>query len=240
MKEITFQIDGRTFSASPDATVLEVARENDIFIPSLCYFPGLTSVGACRLCMVEARGVPRLLPACVTKVAEGMSIATDTPRLRRYRRMALELLFAERNHLCAVCVSSGHCELQTLAAQCGMTHTRFVYRYPKLAVDTTHARFGYDPNRCILCGRCLRACSEVEGARTWNFAKRGIRSVAITDLNEPWGASTTCTSCGKCVNVCPTGALFDKGKAVGEMVKHTDILDKAFAGRTGDGSTNVG
>ena len=231
MKKVTLQIDDRSFTVAADATVLEVARDNDIFIPSLCYFRGLSSVGACRLCMVEAKGVPRLLASCVTQVADGMVITTDSPRLKSHRKMALELLFAERNHICAVCVSSGHCELQTLAEKCGVTHTRFDYRFPKLDVDLSHARFGYDPNRCVLCGRCVRVCAEVEGARTWNIAQRGIHSLAVTDLAQPWGESMTCTSCGKCVNVCPTGALFEKGMATAEMVKRDDILDRAFAGR---------
>ena len=131
---------------------------------------GLTAVGACRLCMVEVSGVARLLPACTTPVQEGLAVTTTSPQLAAYRKIALELLFSERNHVCAVCVSSGHCELQTLAQEHGVTHVRYPYNYPRLAVDTTHPRFVLDHNRCVLCSRCVRACAEIEGAHVWDVA----------------------------------------------------------------------
>lgn len=220
----TLRIDGRDLSARADETVLEVAVENGIRIPTLCHMTGLSEVGACRLCLVEVAGVSRLLPACVTRVWEGMEVTTDSDRLREYRRMILELLFSERNHTCAVCVSSGHCELQSLAAELGVDHARFPYLYPRLSVDVSHARFGLDHNRCILCTRCVRVCDEIEGAHTWDVMGRGAQARVITDLNQPWGTSETCTGCGKCVHICPTGALFEKGKAVGEMRKEARFL----------------
>lgn len=229
--KITLTIDGQSYDAQPGETILDVARANGVYIPTLCHFPGLSSVGACRLCVVEAKGVPRLLPACVTRVAEGMTITTQSPRLVNYRRMIIELLLAERNHICAMCVSSGHCELQTLAQRLGVTHTRFPYRYPALPVDATHPRFVYDPNRCVVCTRCVRVCAEVEGACTWNVSQRGIHSMLMTDLNQAWGDSPTCTSCGKCVHVCPTGALYEKGKSCGEMVKRRNIIARRPANR---------
>ena len=223
-KVFTLKIAGTEFKADAGSTILDVARSNDIFIPTLCSLKGLSNVGACRLCMVEVRGVPRLLPACATLAAEGMDVTVDSPKLSKYRQMILELLLAERNHVCAVCVSNSHCELQALAQKLGVLHTRYPYRYPVFQVDASHARFNYDANRCILCTRCMRACEEVEGARTWNVMHRGIRSVMVTDLNQPWGQSPSCTSCGKCVNVCPTGALSDKGCAVGEMVPRENVF----------------
>jgi bidirectional [NiFe] hydrogenase diaphorase subunit len=138
--------------------------------------------------------------------------------------MILELLFAERNHICSVCVANGHCELQNLAQQQGMTHVRFGYLYPHASVDASHERFVIDHNRCILCTRCVRVCDEIEGAHTWDVMGRGTNSRVITDLNQPWGTSETCTSCGKCVQVCPTGALFEKGKSVAEMAKRREFL----------------
>ena len=153
----------------------------------------------------------KLLSACTTRIAEGMEVHTDTERLRKYRRMTLELLFAERNHVCSVCVSNGHCELQTLAWQHGMDHVRYDYTFPKWGVDATHPLFGLDHNRCILCTRCVRVCWHIEGAGTKNVAGRGAKSTIIDDLNQPWGDSDTCTSCGKCVLACPTGALFNRG-----------------------------
>ncbi len=220
----TLVINGQDVSASEDQTILEVAQENDIFIPALCQVEGLSGVAACRLCLVEIKGSPRLFPACVTRIAEGMEITTDSERLQNYRRMILELLFAERNHICSVCVTNGHCDLQALAQKLGMTHVRFPYRHVALPVDASHSRFVIDHNRCILCTRCVRVCDEIEGAHTWDLLGRGIDSRVIIDLDQPWGSSDSCTSCGKCVHICPTGALSEKGKSVAEMRKKRQFL----------------
>ena len=220
----TLTIDGKDVGAREHETILEVARENGIWIPTLCQLDGLSTVGACRLCIVEVRGSSKLLPACVTRVEEGMEVTVDSERLREYRKMIVELLFAEGNHICSVCVANGNCELQWLAQQLGVDHIRFPYLYQRRTVDASHARFAYDQNRCILCTRCVRVCDEVEGAHTWDVMGRGTEARVITDLAQPWGASESCTSCGKCVNVCPTGALFEKGRAVSEMVKRRDLV----------------
>jgi len=180
--------------------------------------------GACRLCMVEIAGQNRLFSACSTRVAEGMKVTTDSERLRRYRRTIVELLFAERNHVCSVCVSNGHCELQTLAQRCGVDHVRVPYRQARYAVDSSHPNFRLDHNRCVLCTRCVRVCDEIEGAHTWDVMGRGVDCLVISDLAKPWGESETCTSCGKCVQVCPTGALVKQGTSVGEMVKDQHFL----------------
>lgn len=220
----TLQIDGKDVSARQDETILEVARQHNIFIPRLCELKGLSTVGACRLCLVEVKNSNRLLPACVTRVEEGMEVTTDSERLRKYRRSILELLFTERNHICSVCVSNAHCELQALAQKLDITHVHFPYRYPVVRVDATHERFVVDHNRCILCTRCVRVCEEIEGAHTWDVMGRGIEALVITDLNQQWGNSESCTSCGKCVHVCPTGALFEKGRSVAEMLKRRQFL----------------
>lgn len=219
----TLFIDGKNVSARSGQTILEVARENDIEIPTLCHIDGLGDVGACRLCVVEVKGSPKLFPACVTSIHEGMEVTTKSDRLEKHRRTILELLFTERNHICSVCVSNGHCELQSLAQDLGLTHVRLPYRNPDLPVDASHERFTCDHNRCILCTRCVRVCAEVEGAHVWDVKGRGIDSMVITDLNEPWGKST-CTRCGKCVQVCPTGALFDKSKIGSSHPKYPDFL----------------
>jgi bidirectional [NiFe] hydrogenase diaphorase subunit len=220
----TLKINGHDVGAREDETILEVARENDIFIPTLCQLEGLSAHGGCRLCLVEVKGVNKLLPACVTHVQEGMEVVTDSDRLNDYRRMILELIFSEGNHICSVCVANGHCDLQWLAQKLGMSHVSVPYINPRRTVDASHERFILDPNRCILCTRCVRACDEIEGAHTWDVMGRGIDARVITDLNMPWGQSETCTNCGKCVNACPTGALFEKGRAVAEMAKKRSFL----------------
>jgi bidirectional [NiFe] hydrogenase diaphorase subunit len=217
-------IDGREVGACEDQTILEVARENNIFIPTLCELPGLSSPGACRLCLVEVKGIHKLLPACVTRVAEDMEVTVNSERLARLRRGILELVFAERNHVCSVCVTNGHCDLQWLALRLRMNHVHFPYQYPRLPVDASHERFVVDHNRCILCTRCLRVCDEIEGAHTWDVMSRGVECRVITDLAQPWGASESCTGCGKCVQVCPTGALSEKGRSVAERSKRRQFL----------------
>ncbi len=221
---VTLKINDRDLSARSDETILQIANENGIFIPTLCHLDGISSTGACRLCLVEVKGVPKLLPACVTYVTEGMEVYTESERLQKYRKMILELLFAEGNHICSVCVSNGHCDLQGLAQKLGMDHVTVPYRHSKRTVDASHARFILDHNRCVLCTRCVRVCDEIEGAHTWDVMGRGIDAAVITDLHQPWGESETCTSCGKCVQVCPTGALIDKGKSVAEMSKRREFL----------------
>jgi bidirectional [NiFe] hydrogenase diaphorase subunit len=227
----TLTIDGQLISAEEDQSVLEAARDNDLPIPTLCHLGGVMAVGACRMCLVEIEGAPRLLSACTTKVAEGMVVNTRSERLHHYRRMILELLFAERNHVCAVCVSNGHCELQSLAMDHGLDHVRYEYQHPSFDVDLSHPRYGLDPHRCVLCTRCVRACWHVEGAGTLSVAGRGEGSRIITDLNQPWGDSDTCTACGKCVQACPTGALFYQGSAVGEMQRDRSRLEYIVTAR---------
>jgi bidirectional [NiFe] hydrogenase diaphorase subunit len=224
VRVFTLNIDGRDLSAREDETIIEVCRENQIPIPSLCYLDGLSIWGACRLCLVELVGQNRLLAACSTRVTEGMRIQTNTEKLQRYRRTIVELLFAERNHVCSVCVSNGHCELQSLAQKCGVDHVRVPYRQASYPVDSSHEMFRLDHDRCILCTRCVRVCDEIEGAHTWDVMGRGSDCRVITDMARPWGESDTCTSCGKCVQVCPTGALVKQGTSAGEMVKDQHFL----------------
>ena len=228
-QKISIRIDGELIHAAEGQSILDAALAHNKFIPSLCHMKGLKAVGACRLCIVEVAGVGRLLPACTTPVQDGMSVTTQSDKLRRYRRIALELLFAERNHVCAVCVSNGFCELQNLAKRLGVTSIRFPYTYPRVPVDLTHSRFTCDQNRCILCTRCVRVCADVEGAHVWDVSGRGVGSRMVCELNRSWGESRNCTNCGKCVQSCPTGALAQKGFAVEEMAKRTEPISRLTA-----------
>jgi bidirectional [NiFe] hydrogenase diaphorase subunit len=219
MSVCTLRIDERDVAIAAGSTVLQAAREVDIAIPTLCFLEGLSAVAACRMCLVEVSGSEKLVPACITTVQEGMQVHTATARLQDLRRTVIELLFTEGNHVCAICVANGHCQLQDLAVEVGMDHSRLPYRFPDRHVDLSHPLFGLDHNRCVLCTRCVRVCDEVEGAHVWDVGWRGEHCRIIAGLEEPWGAVDACTNCGKCVEVCPTGALFHRGDTTEE--KHS-------------------
>ena len=231
-KTISVRIDGELVTASEGQTILAAARAIEKKIPTLCYLKGLSAVGACRVCMVELAGTDKLLPSCTTVIQDGMSIKTTSEKLTLYRRMAVELLLVERNHICSACVSNGHCELQALAQSLGITHVRYAYNSPRVDVDMSHPRFVLDQNRCILCTRCVRVCAEVEGAHVWEVSSRGIYSRLVSDLRDDWGKAQNCTSCGKCVQACPTGALAEKGFSVMEMVKQSDVVSRLASQKT--------
>ncbi len=164
VRVVTLQIDGQDFGAREDESILQVAADNGIRIPSLCYLEGLSTGVPAACAWSKSRAVARLLSACTTRVAErACRLRRTATRSKRYRRMILELLFAERNHVCSVCVSNGHCELQDLAMECGMDHVRVPYRNTPYHVDSSHDLFRVDHNRCVLCTRCVRVCDEIEG-----------------------------------------------------------------------------
>ena len=214
--EIGLRINGLALQMPVGSSLLQACAMAGAALPTLCFVEGLSAVGACRLCLVTIEGQSRPQTACTTSVEEGMVVQTSTATLELWRRLALELLFQEGNHVCAFCVASGHCELQSLAARLGMDHPRYPARRPLRGVDASHPRFLLDHNTCILCGRCVRICAEIEGAQVWELAERGGRTRLVAGLDQPWGTVDACTSCGKCVAVCPTGSLAEKGLTSGE------------------------
>ena len=230
MNRITVYIDDQKIESAPGKTILEVCRENNIEILTMCHLKGLTDIGACRLCMVEIEGVPRLLSACTTKATDNMIIRTKTEKIKKYQRITTELFFAERNHMCAVCVANGKCELQELGYKVGLDAIRYPHLFPQCEVDTSHPWYVIDHNRCIMCTRCVRVCSEVEGAFNWGVMNRGNNVRIISDFNTPWGESITCTSCGKCLHACPTGAIWPKAIVQGQLNKNpgmiTELVEK--------------
>ena len=212
-------------------TILQAARKLGISIPTLCHIENREPLGACRICLVEVEGARTLVTSCSTPVTAEMVVRTHSDRLTKYRKMILELILCERNHICAVCVMNGRCELQWEAAKAGVDHVRYQYLSPDLPIDASHERYTLDHNRCMLCTRCVRVCDELEGAHVWDIMGRGVNSRVIADLNQSWGASEACTSCGKCVQVCPTGALSNKGSSVAEMEKQHEFVRWILDGR---------
>jgi formate dehydrogenase major subunit len=207
--KVSLTIDEKEILADPGQTILEAAKENDIVIPTLCHHPALSNWGGCRLCMVEVDGSPRLTASCVTPVRSGMEVVTSNERILEHRRTILEFIFAERNHNCMFCPLSGDCELQQMAYDLQMDHLTVSSSFNAFPTDITSEYMGIDHNRCILCGRCVRACNEIAGANVLNFQNRGPKSLIGFDLNETRDEST-CLSCGVCLQVCPTGAIFNR------------------------------
>lgn len=224
--KISIFINDQEVSTEAGKNILQVCRENDVSIPTLCYLEGLSTVGACRLCLVEIEGTPKLLPACTTPAVANQKIRTHTEKINRYRKMIVELFFAERNHICSVCVANNHCELQQIGYEVGMDHVRFPYLFPTCELDASHEKYNMDHNRCIMCTRCVRVCDEVEGAHNWDVMGRGFESRIIADFNQAWGESITCTSCGKCIEVCPTGALWPKQAVLGKLDKKPAFISE--------------
>ncbi len=231
MNKIPIVVNDIKLEVDPHKTILEVCREHDIEILTMCHLKGIIDIGACRLCLVEVEGVHKLMSACTTKVAANMVVKTSTDRIRRYQLISTELFFAERNHVCAVCVSNGKCELQQLGYKVGLDSIRYPFLYPQCEVDTSHAWYVMDHNRCIMCTRCVRVCNEVEGAHNWDVMNRGHQVRIISDFNTPWGESISCTSCGKCLHACPTGAIWPKAIVQGQLQKNPAMITELIARR---------
>jgi formate dehydrogenase major subunit len=209
---MTVTINGQRLTARPGKTILQVAQAAGIDIPTLCHHPALAPIGACRVCLVEVSGQRCLQPACTFPVADRMEVQTESPKVVRARRFVLELLFSERNHFCMTCEMSGRCELQDLGYRYGLDHWAYPTYTQKFPVDASPPHHLMDHNRCVLCRRCVRACSELAANHTLDLRQRGAHTMLCADMDVPLGEST-CVGCGTCVEVCPTGALVEKRSA---------------------------
>jgi len=225
--EISLTIDGREVVVPEGTTILEAARQNGIRIPTLCHHEALAPWGGCRLCVVEVDGAPKLVASCVMPVRSGMDVKTTNERIIESRRIILEFIFSERNHYCMYCAQSGDCELQDLAYEHQMHHLTVPPLDQGYPVDATHPDMVMDHNRCVLCGRCVRACRELAGASVLDFHNRGGQTMIGVDLSGNL-AGSTCASCGVCLQVCPTGAIFQRHRthyAVKGKPKHWTTVE---------------
>lgn len=210
MEMVTLTINGQAVQAPKNATILEAARSAGIYIPTLCYHPELAPEGACRLCVVEASGARSLVASCVYPVAEGMVVKTNTPKVRAARKMVVELLLANHPKDCLACQKSGDCELQKIAADLGLRKIRFEGGARKAhTIDGSNPCLVRDQEKCILCGRCIRVCRDVQGMNVYSFANRGFDTIVSTAFEQDLG-NVACSYCGQCASVCPTGAIVER------------------------------
>jgi predicted molibdopterin-dependent oxidoreductase YjgC len=207
---VTLTVNGRKVVAPEGSTILEAARGAGIRIPTLCHHPDLSNAGGCRLCVVSVEKARGLQTACTTPVAEGMVVDTESLEARETRRFVLEMLLTDHPNECMTCEVNGDCELQDLAYEYDVpwpVHDGARHNY-EIDPDTNPFVF-IDRNKCVLCGRCIRACTEIQVRHVWSFAARGFKSKLVAGADQPM-LEARCESCGQCVAYCPTGALYDK------------------------------
>ena len=207
-------IDGQRVSFDGEKNVLSVIRKAGIEIPTFCYYSDLPVYGACPMCVVENEETGKIDASCSMEPRNGMRIRTNSARLLKHRRVILELLLASHNCNCTTCEKSGHCHLQTLAQQFGVRRIRFEDTRERYEIDNTSPAVLRDPNKCILCGDCVRVCEEMQGMGILNFAYRGSSAQVMPAFDRKM-AQTKCVSCGQCAAVCPTGAITVKNQ-IGE------------------------
>lgn len=209
MERIKLTIDGNPVEVEAGTTILEAAQKIGVHIPTLCYHPELRLEGACRICVVEVEGMRNLVASCVYPVANNMVVKTNSEAVRKARRTVVELLVANHPQDCLVCSRHGECELQDLSRQLGIRKVRFSGGKRDLPLDDSSYSVVRDPNKCILCGRCVRVCAETQAVNAIGMANRGSDSIVTTPFNHGL-AEGPCVGCGQCINVCPVAALREK------------------------------
>jgi len=209
MSEFTITINDQAVPAREGMTVLQAAREAGIHIPTLCYHPDLPPLGACRVCLVEIEGERNLQPSCAFPVRPGMKVRTHSPTVRKARRTVVELLLSDHPSDCTTCARNGNCELQALAEELGLREVRVRVEPPGREVDDSSPAVVRDPDKCILCRRCIETCAQIQGVSTLRIKGRGYDSIIGAPFDLPMGHAL-CVYCGQCINRCPTGALTEK------------------------------
>jgi len=210
MADVKLTIDGKDISVPAGTTLLEAARENGIFIPTLCYDERLSLWGGCRLCVVEIEGRRGLAASCITEAAEGMNVFTSSPAVIEARKTVLELLLANHPQDCLTCSKNASCRLQDYAYMYGVKEDTFKGEKHAYPVEKDNPFIVRDMNKCILCGKCIRACSEVQVNNVIDFAYRGFNTRVTPALDRSYLESGKCVFCGNCIQVCPVGALTEK------------------------------
>jgi predicted molibdopterin-dependent oxidoreductase YjgC len=206
MEKVQLTIDGMEVTGNRGQTVLEVARVNGFDIPYLCYHPRISKTGACRICLVRINGT-MLKSSCTEPAAQGMKIDTEDPEIIEIRKGILEMLLSEGDHNCLYCEANGDCELQRLCFRYDVAAPGVDFPKTTRNIDVESSQgLRKNENRCILCGRCVKACGEIQMNSVWNFAGRGSHTHLTSDMFDRIGESS-CVQCGACVQICPTGAL---------------------------------
>lgn len=208
MKRFDIKIDNIDIPYEGERNLLEVIRKAQIELPTFCYHSDISVYGACRMCMVEVNG-RGTVPACSTPVSEGMNVKTNTKNIRDLRKMIVELMLASHDNSCTTCPKSGDCKLQRIAKQLGVVDIRFKQKTEFEPVDYTSDAIVRDPSKCVLCGDCVRVCSEIQSVGVLDFANRGADSKVVACFNKGMG-EVECVNCGQCIKVCPVGALTPK------------------------------
>lgn len=204
-----FNIDGVEIQARPGQTIMEAADEAGIYIPRLCDHEGLRHQGSCRVCTVKANG--RSVSACTQPASPGLKVDNETDHNNKLRRDLVEMLFHEGNHLCPICEASGNCELQAMAYRLGMTEpTKFPYLEPSRPVDASHPDIALDTNRCISCGRCIRASQDVDHKGVFGYVGRGIRRRVAVNGEDLARTNADISDHAISMEVCPVGCIIRK------------------------------